>query len=76
MVKAQSNLCFICKRPERRAYRGNSFKLVVDHNHTTGQIRNLLCHNCNAALGLLEESPEYMQSMIDYVNLHKRQDYT
>jgi hypothetical protein len=35
--------------------------LGVDHNHTTGEIRDLLCHHCNAAIGHLMESPELMR---------------
>ena len=30
-------------------------KLVVDHNHTTGEVRGLLCPACKAAIGLLED---------------------
>lgn len=41
--------------------------LHVDHNHTTGAIRGLLCSGCNIALGQLGESTERMRGLIEYV---------
>lgn len=26
----------------------------VDHNHTTGKIRGILCHSCNVIIGKIE----------------------
>jgi hypothetical protein len=46
----------------------NSKDMHVDHNHTTGQVRQLLCSKCNNALGLFQESPEIMMQAIEYVN--------
>lgn len=51
---------------------GFSGKLHLDHNHSTGQIRDFLCPNCNTALGLLNEDPERMERMIAYVRKHER----
>jgi len=42
-------------------------KLVVDHDHKTGNVRGLLCHNCNRALGLLKDNPDTIQTMLDYL---------
>jgi len=42
-------------------------KLVVDHCHSTGKIRGLLCHNCNRALGLMQDNVETLQNAIDYL---------
>jgi len=51
MEAEQQGLCRICGKKDSK-------RLSVDHNHTTGKIRGLLCRRCNSALGLLGESPE------------------
>lgn len=67
MNNDQEGRCFICKLPERRRFKGRITNLVVDHNHETGKIRALLCHACNASLGFLDEDPDRIQRMVDYV---------
>ena len=52
---AQRGLCAICSRPERRTKRdGQPFALAVDHRHSDGLVRSLLCSTCNAQLAVLE----------------------
>lgn len=43
-LKEQRGMCAICERPPVTR------SLHVDHNHTTGKVRGLLCHNCNYGL--------------------------
>jgi hypothetical protein len=52
MVKEQNGLCAICGN---LPHNGQWKKLVVDHNHQTGQVRKLLCDNCNRYLGFIKE---------------------
>lgn len=54
MAEFQNHACGICKTPQSKLQR----KLAVDHCHSTGRIRGLLCSNCNTALGLLRDNPE------------------
>lgn len=64
MIDAQEGLCAICKRqPEH--------DLRVDHDHETGNVRALLCSNCNSGLGLFEENPGFLQAAIEYVQAHQ-----
>ena len=41
-------------------------RFAIDHNHSTGNIRGILCHPCNTSLGLLEESTDKMKQLIFY----------
>ena len=43
---------------------------VIDHNHETGKVREMLCHSCNVALGHLEEDPQKMAGLIQYLGNH------
>ena len=47
MYERQCGRCAICGAAEG--------KLVVDHNHKTGKVRELLCHLCNAMIGCARE---------------------
>lgn len=67
---AQDHKCAICGR-EQGTYpsrRGDGTKLVLDHNHETGQLRGMLCRDCNFALGYVHESVETAQRMMDYIH--------
>ena len=69
MLEKQNNVCAICERPERSVdYRTKRVRsLAVDHCHTTGEIRGLLCSDCNTALGLLQDDETRMKKMISYI---------
>lgn len=56
MVAAQDNRCAICRRNEwRKDKSGKIGYLSVDHCHSGGQVRGLLCHLCNVRVGSLEK---------------------
>ena len=42
-------------------------KLCIDHDHNTGEIRGVLCNNCNAALGMLKDNPILIKNLLKYV---------
>ncbi|ANA86198.1 holliday junction resolvase [Gordonia phage Lozinak] len=44
-------------------------KLHVDHCHTTGKKRGLLCSQCNTAIGLLKEDLNLLSRAADYLEL-------
>lgn len=70
MFLAQRGLCAVCRRPETSLRRGKVKSLDVDHNHETGQVRELLCGACNPALGLLKEDPLRIRALADYIERH------
>lgn len=57
LSEKQSHKCAICD---------GKVKLVVDHCHTTGTIRGLLCKPCNGALGMVKENPFIIERLSDY----------
>jgi hypothetical protein len=63
MLAKQNNLCAICNGPPTGRYN----KLVIDHCHTTNQVRGLLCNECNTLLGLAKDKIEILQSAIQYL---------
>jgi Recombination endonuclease VII len=64
MLKSQNNLCSICKKEIDES-------ASVDHCHNTGQVRGLLCRNCNAGIGLFEDNVESLRNAIQYLSIYK-----
>ena len=62
MLELQSGVCAICSQECK-----TEKNLAVDHDHKNGQIRALLCKNCNTGLGSFNDNIENMQKAIDYV---------
>jgi hypothetical protein len=60
----QGGVCAICGKPDGHRKR----RLVVDHCHTTGRVRGLLCISCNAALGFLGDTLESVKMVLDYLS--------
>lgn len=57
---------FPAEGPKSRGY--------IDHNHASGQVRGILCHPCNAALGFLLDSPERLRGLALYAELWSAAD--
>lgn len=66
MFTAQSGACAACGRPEKVIRNGKVARLAVDHDHTTGAVRALLCAACNLALGQLGDSAERIRRLLAY----------
>lgn len=62
----QRNVCAICKKAPKIGK-----KLVVDHCHTNGKVRGLLCAKCNSGIGFMEDNETSMWSAIIYLKTHK-----
>lgn len=66
MLSAQNGVCAICKT----APSGVKNFPMVDHCHTTGMVRGLLCSNCNQAIGKLKDSPDLLRAAMVYLLSH------
>lgn len=67
LAEKQNFVCAICGKENFRMRDTHSGCLVVDHDHRTGNVRGLLCHNCNRALGLLQDNVDNLISAINYL---------
>lgn len=75
MLQEQNGLCAICGEADEKS-------LAVDHDHSCCPkgtscgdcVRELLCRRCNTTLGAVNDSPELLQKLIDY--LHKHENLT
>ena len=63
----QDKKCAICGQEETSTHKTTVRRLAVDHNHKTGEVRQLLCHRCNHLLGLAKDDIELFQKIIPYL---------
>ena len=66
----QHDVCAICKQPETTEIRGKVIAMAVDHCHTSGKARGLLCTQCNRALGLFKDNQSVLEAAINYLKKH------
>lgn len=71
VLSKQDGKCPVC---------GNSIELfakmwmggaAVDHDHSTGKIRGILCHGCNVAIGLLKDNENALSNAQGYLSRAK-----
>lgn len=72
LKKDQNGKCYIC---EKQFIEGSvsDAKAVLDHCHTTGKIRKVLCNRCNSAMGWFEDNPVLLEKAADYLRKHNEQ---
>ena len=71
MAQAQNYLCAICGMPETKKRKDGTVSiLAVDHDHTTGAVRELLCVGCNHMLGNIENRNVSLDSIAEYIKRH------
>jgi ribosomal protein S14 len=72
MIEQQHNRCAICgDAPDPNGIKASS-RLHVDHDHATGQIRDLLCTRCNRGAGYFRDDPALLRSAAEYIERHRR----
>ena len=68
MLNAQDCSCKICGAHQSTT---RDETLVVDHCHSTGKVRGLLCHKCNAGHGQYDDNLTIMCDSAVYVAEHR-----
>lgn len=62
LVEAHQGFCAICGAPDAND---------IDHDHGTGNVRGILCRNCNLGLGHFKDSVERLKEAIIYLQREK-----
>ncbi len=65
LKEKQHNKCACC---------GGEYPLVVDHCHTHGNVRELLCSRCNTVVGMCEEDIDIALKIRDYIEKWTKQN--
>lgn len=69
MFESQGFRCAVCKD---ESIASDTKKRHVDHCHTTGKVRSILCRRCNLTLGHAKDSPELLRKLADYLEHHSK----
>ena len=64
LLEKQNHCCAICFQKET----SKNGRLFIDHDHSTGQVRGLLCLKCNTILGMARDNPQVLISCIKYLS--------
>jgi hypothetical protein len=65
MLVEQNHKCKICGRSNNNLANGKFQSFTVDHRHSDGKVRALLCHNCNKNVGVVEK---HLAAITAYLN--------
>jgi DNA-directed RNA polymerase subunit RPC12/RpoP len=69
---AQDCKCVICGKEHDITVKNNKGILVIDHDHETEVVRDLLCHSCNMGLGKFSDNPQLLDKAAEYLRKHGR----
>ena len=56
-------ICMICDVHEDECAKQHA----IDHCHSTGQVRGVLCQSCNMGLGFFKDNPALLTKAITYI---------
>jgi len=65
MYESQEGKCKICGSTDAKTPKNGRF--CVDHDHSTGEVRGLLCSSCNRGIGLLQDDPDVVLNAYKYL---------
>lgn len=63
LLGEQNERCAICQQQP-----SDERRLAIDHDHTTGAVRGLLCIRCNTAIGSMRDDPALLQAAVAYLS--------
>lgn len=70
MAQQQDYRCAVCGEEESELRAGIPKAMAIDHCHTTGKVRELLCNSCNKGLGYFYDRPTLLTLASAYLIKH------
>jgi hypothetical protein len=67
MLESQGGVCASCGVDDPGTTKG----WHIDHDHTTGRVRSILCHACNVSYGLFKEDLSRIEGFVEYARKHQ-----
>jgi hypothetical protein len=74
MHDSQSGLCAICLCSESPRTGSKPRRLSVDHCHSSGAIRGLLCNRCNRVCGFAQDNSAILRKAADYLRRFRHRE--
>ncbi|UZZ63886.1 recombination endonuclease VII [Pseudomonas phage PSV6] len=71
MFEAQNGECAICTHPVHPMHENRYLVGCVDHCHTTGKVRGILCFDCNVGLGKFFDKTASLRAAIAYLETNQ-----
>lgn len=68
VLEWQGGGCAVCQTETNVKVGGIEKLFAVDHDHSTGKIRGLLCDPCNRGIGLLKDNSRILRDAADYLD--------
>lgn len=71
------NKCPICGIEAVHEYSGRGCKkgkIVIDHEHETGNVRGFICSHCNTVLGMVRDNVSYLENAIQYLKNSQKEN--
>ena len=60
LQESHGGACAVCRMEQAGG-------LYIDHDHSTGAVRGLLCQRCNTGLGFFLDDPALLLNAINYL---------
>lgn len=78
MLEKQEGRCAICGKSIYLFGNSKNNTAHVDHDHSSGEVRGLLCQECNTGLGKFRDNTLFLSKAIEYLEASdkRKQSYT
>ncbi len=69
-ILVNAKMCALCETPFDVIGKKKRSP-ILDHDHATGQLRDVLCNQCNKALGWFSDDPKLLRRAAAYLEKHQ-----